>query len=126
MSLGGFVAMSLAVTDSKFDPQALVVVCGGLPEKLHAKVTKLPPVLMLCCTKDEIVPLKQSYKVRNCLEGKDCSVTLLPFACFHMFMDSPKTRRYSPQPALGVALQALDYAAVFLEHNVQKAPKAAK
>jgi dienelactone hydrolase len=126
MSLGGFIAMSLAVTDAKFDPQALVVVCGGLPEKLHAQVTRLPPILMLCCTRDEIVPLKQLHKVRHCLEDKDCSVTLLPFACFHMFMDAPIGAQPAPQPVLRMVLQARDYAAVFLEHNVQKAPKAAK
>jgi dienelactone hydrolase len=126
MSLGGFVVMSLAVTDAKFDPQALVVVCGGLPEKLQAQVTKLPPVLMLCCTRDEIVPMKQLYKVRNCLEDKDCSVTLLPFACFHMFMNGPMGAKPAPGPDLEMILEAVDYAAVFLEKKFRKALKAAK
>jgi dienelactone hydrolase len=126
MSLGGFIILSLAVTDAKFDPQALVVVCGGLPEELHAKVTRLPPVLMLCGTKDEVVPMKHAYKVRNCLEDKDCSVILLQFACYHMFMTGISGTQPAPQPDRGLMLRAADYAGVFLEHSVKRAPTAGK
>jgi dienelactone hydrolase len=121
LSMGGFIAMALAVTDPKFDPQALVVVCGGMPPQLHDKVEKLPPVLMICGTKDDIVPFKHTQTVRKCLEDKGCSVFVLPFPCYHMFMDDTVDKG---KVQLNLVLQAQTYAELFLNHNVQKAPKA--
>jgi dienelactone hydrolase len=121
LSMGGFVATSLAVTDPKFSPQALVIVCGGLPEELHAKVKKLPPVMMICGKEDEIVPLAHTRKLRNCLEDKNCSCQLVEFPCCHMFFDAPMDKGGKFQ--FTTALKAQEYAEVFLRQNVQKAPK---
>jgi dienelactone hydrolase len=121
LSLGGFVATSLAVTEPTFDPQAIVVVCGGLPEQLHEKVSKLPPILMICGTKDDVVPFSHTRKVRQCLEDKDCSVILVPFPCYHMFLDGKVDS--NPKFQLNMALQAQSYAEVFLSQRVQKAPR---
>jgi dienelactone hydrolase len=121
LSLGGFVVTSLAVTDPKFSPQALIIVCGGLPEELHAKVDKLPPVLMICAKKDEIIPPAHSRKVWSCLDDKDCSCQMLSFPCCHMFFDQPKAQGGTFQTS--IALRALEYAEVFLRQNVQNAPK---
>ena len=123
LSMGGFVAMSLAVTEPKFDPQAIVVVCGGLPEELHEKVSKLPPILMICGTKDDVVPFSHARKVRNSLEDKDCSVTLVPFPCYHMFLDGKVDSKPKPKLQLNMALQAQNWAEVFLSQHVQKAPR---
>jgi predicted esterase len=121
LSLGGFVPTSLAVTEPTFDPQAIVVVCGGLPEQLHEKVSKLPPILMICGTKDDVVPFSHTRKVRQCLEDKDCSVILVPFPCYHMFLDGKVDS--NPKFQLNMALQAQSYAEVFLSQRVQKAPR---
>jgi dienelactone hydrolase len=123
LSMGGFVAMSLAVTEPKFAPQAIVVVCGGLPEQLHKKVGKLPPILMICGTKDDVVPISHTCKVRNCLEDKDCSVTLVPFPCYHMFLDGKVDSKPKPKLQLNMVLQAQNWAEVFLSQHVKNAPR---
>jgi dienelactone hydrolase len=121
LSMGGFVATSLAVTEPGFDPQAIVVVCGGLPEQLHDKVKKLPPICMICGTKDDIVPFAHTRKVRQCLEDKECSVVLVSFPCYHMFLDGKLDS--NPKFQMNMALQAQSYAELFLSQTVQKAPK---
>jgi dienelactone hydrolase len=121
ISMGGFVVASLAVTEPKFSPQALVIVCGGLPELLHAKVNKLPPVLLICGAKDEIVPVAHTRKVCDCLEKKDCSVVLLQFPCYHMFLDDTVARNGKFQ--LELAQTAQDFAEAFLRRHVKNAPK---
>jgi dienelactone hydrolase len=119
LSMGGFVATSLAVKDPKFTPQALVIVCGGLPEELHAKVDKLPPVMMIYALKDEIVPLDHTNKVQSCLQKKNCLCHMAPFPCYHMFYDAPDGEKFN-RP---MALRAVEYAEVFLKQNVKNAPK---
>jgi carboxymethylenebutenolidase len=56
MSQGGF----LSATESSMDPRisALVVLYGGMPPSLTARITHLPPLLELHGDADEVVPIK--------------------------------------------------------------------
>jgi dienelactone hydrolase len=119
LSMGGFLATSLAVTESKtFRPKAIVVAFGGLPPQLHkGKIGPLPPILLISGKLDDIVPFQHTLDVVKCLEANKCTVRHEAFDCGHMFDLNGKFQ-------LVIALKALGMAREFLEQHVDKAKKA--
>lgn len=60
-SLGGYVAVSTLVTEPNLGVGAVVEFFGGLPKELHAKMAKMPPMLVFHGDKDSIVPVKEAH-----------------------------------------------------------------
>jgi dienelactone hydrolase len=118
LSLGGFVAMSLAVTEpATFGPLALAVVFGGLPPRLlDTKVNKLPPVMLLCGKRDAIVPFQHVLDVQRFLKERKAEVRLEEFDCGHLFDDPPNGRSQ-----LQLVLEAVRITRAFFDQHVKPA-----
>jgi dienelactone hydrolase len=116
LSMGGFLATALVVTEPKaFCPQAVAVAFGGLPPRLHdTKVGALPPIYMIAGEKDEIVPLRLMQDTCKCLKGGQGLVEFRAYDCYHMFTD--KSGKFQPL----LAYQALGPALQFFKEHVQK------
>jgi dienelactone hydrolase len=119
LSMGGFLATSLAVTQPKtFRPQAIVVAFGGMPQQLHSdKIGALPPILLISGKLDDIVPFQHTLDVCKCLKANKCNLRHEAFDCGHMFFDQKGNFQ------LGTALKAQGMAREFLEQYVDKAKK---
>jgi dienelactone hydrolase len=73
VSLGGFVTMSLAVTEPDLKLCCIGSLFGGLPRKLYADVKDLPPTLIIHGDKDSIVPVKEAVDLIAHLKAKNCA-----------------------------------------------------
>jgi carboxymethylenebutenolidase len=78
-SLGGYLAMALAVEDQRI--RAVVELSGGLPPGWEGRVTKdMAPVLLLHGANDPVVPVSEGYKAERLLKerGVACDLQVFP------------------------------------------------
>lgn len=68
MSLGAYLALSVAMSDSRI--QAVVDFFGGLPEVLAPKLQRMPPVLILHGEADATVPIAEAHKLKRLFDEK--------------------------------------------------------
>lgn len=72
ISLGGFLTLSLAVTEPDLKLNSISSLFGGLPRKLYADVKRLPPVLIIHGDKDTVVPVKEAEDLIALLKERKC------------------------------------------------------
>lgn len=65
VSLGGYLALSLASQDSRVS--AVVSLMGGMPEEVVTNVRQMPPTLLLHGEADSVVPVSEARKVQALL-----------------------------------------------------------
>jgi dienelactone hydrolase len=65
-SLGAYLALSVAAQDPRV--RAVVEFSGGVPEELEHQVRRLPPVLILHGSRDDVVPVSEADRLRALLE----------------------------------------------------------
>jgi carboxymethylenebutenolidase len=70
--VGTSLGASLAVSLAAFDPRvgAVVEYFGGLPPEVAAKLTRMPPVLILHGDRDRVVPVAEARKLEQALADK--------------------------------------------------------
>ncbi|MCI0460545.1 MAG: dienelactone hydrolase family protein [Gemmataceae bacterium] len=117
-SLGGFVGMSVLVTEPDLGVAAAVQCFGGLPRALHGELKKVPPVLILHGDEDDVVPLKEAQAVKALLKERKCHVEDCIFpGCGHMFLDAKGELR------LKCVLEAETICLRFLDRHLNKTGK---
>jgi dipeptidyl aminopeptidase/acylaminoacyl peptidase len=84
VSLGGYMALALGATDRRV--QRLVVVSGGLFDRLEPAVHHLPPTLLLHGADDHTVPLAEARRVYDLLARLDVprGLVVYPHAGHHL------------------------------------------
>ncbi len=88
LSLGGYLATA-AVTEKKVDLQAVVVLFGGLPREMHARLEHLPPTLLIHGDRDQMIPVQEAYGLHTLLAPKGLAPQLQVYAgCGHLFFDA--------------------------------------
>lgn len=65
-SLGGYLAVSVAATDSRV--KAVVEFFGGLPNELAANAHAMAPILILHGDADRVVPVAEEHKLQDVLK----------------------------------------------------------
>jgi carboxymethylenebutenolidase len=78
-SLGGYLAMALAVEDRRI--RAVIELAGGLPPGWEDQVSKdMAPVLLLHGDNDPVVPISEAYKAERVLKerGVVCELEVFP------------------------------------------------
>ena len=68
MSLGAYLALSVAVSDARV--HAVVDFFGGLPDVLVPQVNHMPPVLILHGEADATVPVAEAHKLKRLFDEK--------------------------------------------------------
>ena len=68
MSLGAYLALSVAVSDARV--HAVVDFFGGLPDVLIPQVNHMPPVLILHGEADHTVPVAEAHKLKRLFDEK--------------------------------------------------------
>ena len=79
ISLGGYLAMALAVTDRRL--RAAVELSGGMPPGWEPRISPaMPPVLILHGTEDTVVPVTEAHRLAQLLQagGSPHRVELFP------------------------------------------------
>jgi len=76
----------VAATEPDLKLAAVVELFGGLPQELHARVTKMPPVLIFHGDKDDVVPVKEAYALRTCSRTRSASSRKRSSRLGHMFL----------------------------------------
>jgi dipeptidyl aminopeptidase/acylaminoacyl peptidase len=66
VSLGGFLALSVASQDQRV--AAVVSLMGGMPREIMALTKRMPPVLLLHGEADPVVPVAEAYEVEKLLK----------------------------------------------------------
>jgi dienelactone hydrolase len=85
-SLGAYLALAVAA-EPGCPVAAVVELFGGLPKELHAKVKKLPPVLIVHGDKDEVVPVAEAHTLRDLLTARRLTLEVQIYkGVGHVFM----------------------------------------
>jgi dienelactone hydrolase len=72
ISLGGYLAAAVASEPAQ-RVGAVAVLFGGIPNHNAATLTHFPPALVLSGDQDQVVPVRESYRLRNLLRSKKLS-----------------------------------------------------
>lgn len=114
LSLGGFLALSVAAQDD-LGLAAVVELFGGLSQEVRREVRRLPPTLVLHGDQDQVVPVREAHALRDLFTARDFSGTVHIYkGVGHLFVNQTRFD-------WAAALDAERRTTAFLKEHLQRA-----